>query len=149
MSTPPVHNTRRPRRIQKVFRGKSLTQGSDQKEADIHYILRQVQRGVLQFNIDHEGKYGDFSGEIDLQKAHNIITAAATMWEEVPSSIRKQFENNSGIFVDFMTDDNNYDAIQEMGLDNAHLTNPNPTPDESVETAPAPSQEPEPAPSPD
>lgn len=149
MSNPPVHNTRRPRRIQKVFRGKSLTQGSDQKEADIHYIMRQIERGTREFNVAHEGKYGDFSGSIDLQAAKNIITAAESMWEEVPSSIRKQFANDSGLFVDFMTDDKNFDAIEDMGLDNAHLTDPTPPPPDEPLIVPDPIEEPIPAPQPD
>lgn len=72
----------------------------------------------------------------DFQQAHEIMANAGSLWEEVPSSVKRQFNNDMREFVDFMSDSANYDAIGELGFDNSYLPKPD---------VPAASSEPSPA----
>lgn len=100
----------------------SLTQQSDQKQTDIHYIMKQFERtGVLNHLSQYEGQYGEFASMPDYTAAHQAIAEAKTMFETVPASIRAQHNNDPSQFVDWMCDPKNREAMLEQGFTDTHL----------------------------
>jgi len=53
---------------------------------------------------------------IDYHEALNIVADAESMFEELPSTIRAQFENDPHKFLEFVQDPNNLDEMRELGL---------------------------------
>jgi phage internal scaffolding protein len=106
---------------------KSLTEQSHKQSVDIHYIMRKAEKtGIIEHVNKHAGTYGEMPSGDEFHRHMNIIAQAETMFESVPSSIRKEFENSPAKFLDFIQNDANYDKAKEMGFDVSHLTAPEP-----------------------
>lgn len=60
--------------------------------------------------------YGDFTGLYDYQTALNALQEANEVFDSLPADIRKRFENNPAMFVDFCSNSDNLDELREMGL---------------------------------
>lgn len=92
------------------------TKQSMKEECDINFIVAKFQKtGLIEHQRQHEGQYGEFA-EIDYHEAMNIVTTAQEMFLTVPSSIRKQFNNDPGAFIDFALNEDNREKLVEMGL---------------------------------
>lgn len=108
------------------------TKQSFKDECDINQIMSRYQKtGILEFVAKHAAQYGDCTG-IDYQEGMQILTQAKSMFAELPSSIRTQFHNDPGEFLDFVNDPENRAEMREMGLLK---------PEPEVATPPAPSTE--------
>jgi phage internal scaffolding protein len=97
--------------------GDSLTQIHFQDECDILNIIKKhdtqgiinnVQRGVA--------RYGDFSQDVDYRESLNLIADAKENFMQLPSEIRKEFNNDPGQFFDFATNPANQAAMAKLGL---------------------------------
>jgi len=100
----------------------SLTQQSDQKQTDIHYIMKQFERtGVLNHSSQYEGQYGNFASMPEYSEAHQQIAEAKSMFETVPATIRQQHNNDPAQFVDWMCNPKNREAMLEQGFTDTHL----------------------------
>lgn len=120
------------------------TKQSFKKECDINFIMQKYQRsGAITHFATHAPQYG-FADSHDLKAAMDIIATANTMYEELPSSIRKRFTTPAD-FLDFVQDEKNLDEMRELGLANP-LPDPQPSPDPDP---PAPDPNPGPDPTPD
>lgn len=87
------------------------------EDADINKIMRKFQKTGA---IDHAAKYQPQYGEstpTDFHEAMNIVTRAQSMFNELPSSIRKKFENSAAGFLEFVQDEKNYEEAKELGID--------------------------------
>jgi len=94
----------------------SLTKQSFKDECNINKIMAKFQKaGAISHYAKHAPKYGDTTS-IELQDALNIIADADSMFEELPSTIRKKFENNPGKFLDFVQNPDNNEEMQKLGL---------------------------------
>jgi len=121
----------------------SLTEQSHKDSCDIHYILRKsVKTGILEHVNANEGVYGTMPTGQEFHQHMNIIAAAETMFETVPSSIRNRFDNSPAKYLDYIQDPKNRDEMAEMGLDTSHFPPEKPI----IEPELAPKTEPEPAP---
>lgn len=104
------------RKVSFETKGPSMAHQSFKKECDINNILAQYARtGLVTHARTYEGEYGEFA-EIDFHEAMNTVAAAVEMFETVPSEIRKRFNNDPGEFLDFVTKEENKDAMYDMGL---------------------------------
>lgn len=121
--------------------GEGLTKQSMRDECDINLIMKKYAKtGVLEHQRQYRGDYSEFEA-IDFHEAMNAITAANAMFMELPAKVRAQFGNDPGSFVDFVTDPENLEAVQKMGLAPAS----NAPPPKGVKPAPEPPSEPPPA----
>ncbi len=95
-----------------------MTEQSHQESCDINKIMaRYVKTGT----VDHLNKYGPMYGDIpsiDLQEAIEIQKKANDMFDDLPSAVRNKFENDPGLFLDFVQDPNNKSEMVELGLSN-------------------------------
>ena len=120
--------------------GDSLTQQHMKDETDIRKIIDKydrtglighVQRGVAQ--------YGDFSEVNEYREALDLVANANATFAELPSAVREKFANDAGAFLEFATNPDNLQEMQEMGLapvpQEADVPSPSAPP---AEEAPAP-----------
>ncbi|AXL15237.1 internal scaffolding protein [Microviridae sp.] len=120
---------------------KIRTEQQHKDDCDIHTIMRKARtHGIVSHTSKYAGTYGDFSTAPQFKEAMDIIADANSMFESVPSHIRKEFGNDPAMFLDFMQNPENFDAIAEMGLDNSHL----PEPEQAVSNPPATDLNPDP-----
>lgn len=118
----------------------SLTKQAFKKECDINHLLNKYQKtGVMEHINTHNPRYEDFSDVPDYQTSLGIVMQAQESFSSLPSSIRKKFDNDPGLFLDFVSNPANEAEMRELGL----ITSPAP---ERLITSPAP--EPVPADSP-
>lgn len=61
-------------------------------------------------------EYGDFDDSMDLQDMLYQLSRGQQAFSQVPSGIRAKFENNPGIFLDWIHDEANYDEAAGLGL---------------------------------
>lgn len=95
----------------------SLTKQEFKDECDINKIMAQYQRtGLVSHVARYQGDYSDVADAVDYQTALNIMKEAQDMFMTVPSSVRSQFDNDPGKFLEFVQDPNNAEKMYEMGL---------------------------------
>lgn len=97
--------------------GESMTQEHFREETEILNIIRRHDRNGV---IDHINKgtaiYGDFSEITDYRDMIHKLREADSAFAQVPSDIRKRFENDPARFFNFVTDSNNHKELADMGL---------------------------------
>jgi len=93
-------------------------------ECDINKIIAKYDRtGVLTHVNNFEARYEDLTG-LDYQTMLNTVANANSMFEGLPSEIRKQFANDPAKFISFMDDENNNEQMYEMGLKTRPIPEP-------------------------
>lgn len=99
-----------------VETGKGLTKQSSKKETDINLIMAKYQKtGLASFVTNRQAEFMDVS-DVDFQQAMDIIIRSNAMFADMPSSMRKKFNNNPEEFLNFVHDENNLDEMYELGL---------------------------------
>lgn len=94
----------------------SKTKQEFKDECNINTIMaRYMHTGVIDFVNRHQAQYGDVTG-IDYQECMQVVADAQTQFNELPSSIRTQFENNPAKFLDFVGNPANKAEMHKMGL---------------------------------
>lgn len=79
----------------------NMTEQSHKDECDINFILRDYQKtGFIRHAKDNPGVYDDISGQ-DFQDAMNIVAKANSLFNGLPSSVRKRFQNDPARFHDW------------------------------------------------
>ena len=97
--------------------GESLTQQSHAAAADVRNIISQYDRTGLIANVNKGiAQYGDYSEINEYAEALNMVREAERNFQEVPSHIREQFNNNAGLFFEFATNPKNKKEMIELGL---------------------------------
>lgn len=93
----------------------SMTQQSFTDECDINQILKKfIQTGIL--DTIGPGVYADISDTMDYQSALHMIKRADQMFAELPSEIRKRFNNNPAEYMDFVHDPANLQEGIQLGI---------------------------------
>lgn len=96
----------------------SLTQQQFKDECDINNIIRQWDsQGILTHVNVHNGEYADLSSySNDYHENLNIITQAQQTFMTLPATLRDEFKNDPGNFLDFVGNPDNRDKMAEYGL---------------------------------
>ena len=90
------------------------TKQSFKDSTDINKILKKAQlAGTVSHLVAHGGEYGDFSN-FDFFEAQNLLARAKTIFEELPSEVRKDFEHDPSKFFAFVNDPENADKLSEL-----------------------------------
>lgn len=104
------------KRVMTVNSGELLTEQAHAKECDMNYILRDYEKtGLIKHANKHAGRYDDVTVQ-DFQEAQFLIAEAKNMFQELPSTVRKRFDNNPGQFLEFVQNPNNKAEMQVMGI---------------------------------
>lgn len=99
-----------------IVKTPSLTKQSFAEEADINTIVRRFGiTGQLPSNVVAP-TFGDFTSVVDYQTALNAVIAAQGAFMMLPAEVRERFGNDPQRFVEFTSDDANYDEARKLGL---------------------------------
>jgi len=105
------------KRVYHSILGESKTMQSAKDECDINNIMRQYRRTGMVAHVNrHQGKYEDLTDVPDYYQSMLKIKQANESFSELPAEIRKQFNNDPGHFIDFVSNPDNLPEMQEMGL---------------------------------
>lgn len=100
----------------------SLTEQHHGETVKIHNILKQYQNtGFVQHVAARSPQFADMTSAPDFYEAQVIIANANSMFEEIPATIRKEFDNDPGQFLDFISNPENKEQIEAFGLDSSHI----------------------------
>jgi phage internal scaffolding protein len=103
-------------RVQSVNNLPSRTDQSAKEECDINNIVDQyMATGLITHLNANSPQYGDATG-IDFQNSMELILHAQEQFGELPSDVRKYFNNDPGAFLDFAQDPSNHETLVELGL---------------------------------
>ena len=95
--------------------GLSLTKQSFKDECDVNNILKNYNKtGVMPENFD-PGEFRDVTG-IDYQESMQMVASASSMFNELPSALRKRFKNDPAELLSFTSDDKNIEEAHKLGL---------------------------------
>lgn len=104
--------------------GPSMTKQSFNRECDINVIMEKYQKtGIINHVKDHGPYYADYDA-IDFQTAMETIAKGQEMFEDLPSSVRKHFDNDPAKFMTFTQDPENIDSLVELGIATKHSPPP-------------------------
>lgn len=96
---------------------KSQTQQNSRDAVDVNKLMAKYRKtGLLDHVNTHEGNYGDFSTHTDFAESMNKVVKATEAFEQLPSEIRKDFNNDTAEFLKFVHDPKNGAKMYEMGL---------------------------------
>ncbi len=90
------------------------TKQAFKKSCDINAILKKAQKtGTVSHLAKHGGEYGDFTG-FDFLEAQTRLAKAAEIFDELPSEMRKEFDNQPAKFFEFANDPQNVGKLAEL-----------------------------------
>ncbi len=123
-----------------------MAKQSFKDECDINNIMDQYRRnGIVDHVSEYAGQYGDFGNSVSFHEASNEVASAKSMIMSLPSNIREEFQNDPAQFLDFVSAEENWPAMQEMGLvprEDLEGGDGGDTPVEGVEATEEPPEEP-------
>lgn len=94
--------------------GLSLTKQSFKQECDVNNILKNYNKtGIMPEG--NPGEYRELDGT-DYQDYMQTVASANSMFEDLPSALRKRFKNDPAQLLTFVHDDKNLKEAHEMGL---------------------------------
>ena len=79
------------------------TKQSFKDETDVNKIIQRAQQigGLAHVQKYPEAVYGEFSGEMDLLTAHERMSKAQEIFNDLPSEVRAEFHNDALRFVKY------------------------------------------------
>lgn len=128
------------------FAKPSRTKQSEKDACDINLIVPKIARGEIINHINTSGaQYADLTSYgTSYHENLNAIINANNSFMQLPSNIRKKFDNDPASFLDFINDASNYDEAVSLGLINkkVEVSSPTQTASETSSTTPTASPKP-------
>ena len=95
----------------------SLTRQEFAEDCDINVIMMRFEKtGQLPANVS-EPRYLDLTEmPSDLMGTLNLLGEAERAFMTLPASVRRAFDNDATVFVDFASDPNNLEQMRTWGL---------------------------------
>lgn len=110
----------KPPKVVQTFKEPSLTVQGERDNTDVHNILNRFVRtgdlGYFGLGKPAQPFYGDFSETPDFQQSMELNARASEYFDQLPSKIRKQFDNDFRKMINFIGNDANHEVALEMGL---------------------------------
>lgn len=102
-----------------TFTEQTMAQQHFKDECDVNNILRKYETtGLLTHVANGTPSYGDFSSVLDFQHAQNILIAAQDAFDALPASLRKRFDNDPAVMLEFIENPDNREEAEKLGLVN-------------------------------
>lgn len=90
------------------------TKQSFKDETDINKILSRAQKtGTISHLAKHQAVYGDFA-EFDFLQAQLNLTRGREIFDELPSELRREFNQSPAEFFEFVNKPENADRLGEI-----------------------------------
>jgi phage internal scaffolding protein len=112
-------------KIYQIAATDGITEQHHSETCDINKILATFMQTGIMPPTNTNPQYGDASDpSIQFSEAMLQIAQAKSLFEELPENVREKFDNEPYKFLQFAEDENNHDAMIEMGLMNAPASPP-------------------------
>lgn len=99
------------------FEDASLTRQEFAQDADINNIMRKYASGLPPSPAGSRPPlFGDFSNVPDYQTALNKVIDAQERFAELPSQVRRRFDNDPAKLLEFLASEDNRDEAVKLGL---------------------------------
>lgn len=100
-----------------TFDEPSMAQQHFKDECDVNNILRKYEStGLITHVANGTPSYGDFSSVLEFQQAQNILIEAQDAFEALPASLRKRFDNDPAVMLEFIENPDNREEAENLGL---------------------------------
>lgn len=109
-----------PRRDRKlcptVDTGEGLTEQSHKDQCDINVILDDYKRtGFIKHAKQNAGRYDDVSA-VDFEKAAIIVANVKSLFENLPSHVRDEFQGEAANFLRYVQNPSNHAELAQRGI---------------------------------
>lgn len=92
-------------------------QQHDVPTCNINNIMDKYRKtGLLEHVNQFRGNYGDFTSAPTYHEAFNKLVEAQEMFMTLPANVRDKFANDPGLFLEYVSDENNQAGMEELGL---------------------------------
>lgn len=99
-----------------VNTGEGLTEQAHKDQCDINLILQDYARtGFMRHAKDNQGRYDDVTA-VDFQKSMETVANVKSMFEGLPSQIRKEFNHDPSNFLNYVQDPSNAKVLEQRGI---------------------------------
>lgn len=96
---------------------KSHTQQNSRDAVCINKLMAKYRKtGMLDHVNTYQGNYGDFTTHTDFAESMNKVVKANQAFDQLPSELRKRFNNDTADFLEFVHDPKNIDEMVDLGL---------------------------------
>ncbi|AXL14558.1 internal scaffolding protein [Microviridae sp.] len=97
-----------------------MTHQEFKEECNIYNLIKNHGYDYLQ-NLNQsvtaaQAMYGDYTQINEYQTALNLVQKSNEMFMQIPSDIRKKFNNDAGQYLEFVSNPKNQDKLIEYGL---------------------------------
>lgn len=114
--TPTPRNAYSPRLQVLSPKGHTPAQQQFKQDCDINTIMKRASKNQTLDHIStHQPEYG-FTSPNSYHKSLNLIAKADSMFSDLPSTLRNEFQNSPSKFLEFVQDPKNLDRAKELGL---------------------------------
>lgn len=104
------------RRVQHFTEDVTRTEQGHRNKVNINKIVaKYIKTGYVE-QQNRPAMYGDFSGVLDYHSTLNRIKNAENEFQKIPSEIRKKFDNDIGMLVEYVNNPDNESECVRMGL---------------------------------
>lgn len=110
-------------RVQKVFTKPSLTRQEFKDDCDLGLLLKKFGktaegRYMLQNmqGFAEGARFEDVSGIPDFRAARDAVNAANASFMALPAIVRRRFDNDPALFIDFIENPSNLEEARSLGL---------------------------------
>lgn len=115
----------------------SRTKQSEAESCEINNIMARYEKTGLLEHINENGRYEDLPDGIEYHDALNLVLEAQQSFDDLPATIRKEFDNEPAKFLSFVENPDNIEALTKMGLATPKITAGEPLDDAVASTAAA------------
>lgn len=102
----------------------SMAQQQFLEESDINTIVNRFGLNGELPDVLRAPSYGDYTEISDFHSAMNAVKSAEANFMQMPADIRARFLNDPQRFLEFVSDDSNYDEARKLGLLNVLTESP-------------------------
>jgi len=96
--------------------GQGLTEQAHKDACDMNLIVRDYERTrILKHQNASPGRYADVSA-VDFQTAMDTVLKVNNCFYDLPSSVRKQFNNDPAEFLEYAQDEGNLEEMKSLGI---------------------------------
>ncbi|AXH75024.1 MAG: internal scaffolding protein [Microviridae sp.] len=94
----------------------SMAQQQFVEESDINTIVDRYGLNGSLPDVVRAPQYGDFTSIYDFHTAMNAVNEAKASFMSLPAKTRARFENDPQQFLEFVSNDANYQEARDLGL---------------------------------
>lgn len=98
------------------FKQPSIAVQYFKEQCDINNILAKYKSSGVLFATKTPPTYGDFTEVQTYQDAQNLLIQAQESFNDLPSDVRRYFNNDPREFIEFASDQKNLDEMRRLGL---------------------------------